>query len=98
MLHVTANFYFYRNLALIPCIAATLLCLSVTLCREWVKRDLHRRLSQPIHVRWRFFYSTRLDCHFKVIYKDFQGRLHRASCFTSWLWPNVQWIEDELVI
>ena len=92
-----AKFIVARNLALIPCIVAVLWSLAVTLCREWVKSDLRERLRQPISVRWRFLYSTRRHCAFRVVYCDVQGQIHRASCWTYWYYRSVSWREDEVI-
>lgn len=92
-----ARFIVARNLALIPCIVAVLWFLAIVLCREWVKRDLRERICQPMKVRWRPLVSSRLRCAFKVIYSDFRGQIHRATCRTPWYWKEVRWADDEII-
>jgi hypothetical protein len=87
----------WRNIAIIPCIVAVLWCLSVILCREWVKDDLREKIYEPISIRWRPFACTRLSCYFKVVYKDFQGDIHQANCRTTWLRRRVTWLDDKIV-
>ena len=86
-----------RNLALIPCIVAALCSLLIVLCREWAKRDLRERICRPISVRWSFLSSTRLRCGFKVVYCDFRGQIHRASCWTRYHYKEVRWVDDRIV-
>ena len=87
----------WRNVAIIPCIIAVLWFLAVVLCREWVKSDLRDRVCQPVSVRWQYFSGLPNTCAFKVIYSDFRGQIHRATCWTHWHRPSVTWQSDEIV-
>ena len=87
----------WRNIAIIPIIVGVLQFLCVMLCREWVKSDLRQRICKPIRVRWRPFASTRLTCAFKVVYSDFHGEIHRATCRTYWHRRSVTWDGDEII-
>jgi hypothetical protein len=86
-----------RNLAIVPCIVAVLMSLSVALCREFVKNDLRGRLCRPISVRWRPFLSTRLMCAFKVVYADLEGDVHRATCKMIGYSRKLRWFDDEII-
>ena len=86
-----------RNLAIVPCIVAVLMSLSVALCREFVKNDLRDRLCRPISVRWRPFLSTRLMCAFKVVYADLEGDVHRATCKMIGYSRKLRWFDDEII-
>jgi len=89
----------YGLIALCFCIVAVLQLLAVVLCREWVKRDLQVKLCQPIQIRWRPFglRTNSITCSFRVLYSDLHGRVHRAIAWTSWLRPNVNWEQDEII-
>lgn len=89
----------YRNLAIVVLIVAALQCLGVTLCREWIKSDLRRRRCEPHRIRWQpFAWRTNLlTCSFRVVYSDFRGHVHRASCWTYWHRPRVTWATDEII-
>jgi hypothetical protein len=80
-----------RNILIVPLVVAALWTLSVLLCRQWVKNDLRRRMCQPISVRWRWLASTKITCHFNVVYSDWNGEVHHARCWTYWHWPRVTW-------
>ena len=95
----TEDFIAWRNLALVPCIVAVLVFLAVVLCREWVKSDLREKMCEPIRIRWRPFAwrTNRLTCAFKVMYSDFEGRVHRGTCWTYWHRRSVTWDGDEII-
>lgn len=77
--------------------------------REAVKRELHERDCQPLHIWWCPF-AYWAPCHpysnitpFRVIYRDTEEQLHKAYCyvyqdlFGSPFGPRrVEWIKDEL--
>jgi len=75
--------------------------------REAVKQDLRNRHSEPIRVGWRplaLWATGWWRTPFRVIYRDAEGRLHKANCcvykelMDSPLGPRrVEWIRDELV-
>jgi hypothetical protein len=79
----------------IPIIVGVLVFLHLVLRREFVKSDLRQRICEPISVRWRPFPSTRLTSAFKVIYSDFHGQIHRATCWTYG--RDVTWETDEII-
>ena len=83
--------------AIIFAIVATLWALSVILAREKVKTDLNHRVCQPVSIRWRPFYSTRLSCVFAVIYVDFSGQTHRADCSSPYLMGEIRWKNDRIL-
>lgn len=87
----------WLTIAIIPCIVAVLWVLCVILCREWVKSALRDKICQPLRVRWRPFDSNRIAAAFVVVYSDFEGRIHRATCRTPWHRRSVEWIQDEIV-
>ena len=89
----------WRNLAIIPVIVGALQALCIIRCREWVKTDLRERLCQALAVRWRpfSFRANRLKVVFGVIYSDWRGQRHRATCWTYWHRPSITWYHDEIV-
>ena len=91
------DFIVWRNILIILGIVAVLWALSVLLCREFVKSDLRDRIYTPIRVRWRPFAASRLKCRFKVMYSDYRGEIHRATCETSWHRRDVRWFDDEII-
>ncbi len=79
--------------------------------RQAVKRGLLERGCQPIHIWWvpLAYWATALWVRwwtavpFRVIYKDAEGRLHKAYCCVyqelmgSPFGPRrIEWIKDEL--
>jgi hypothetical protein len=69
----------------------------VVVSRAVVKNDLRDRTCQPISVRWQSLASSRSRCVFKVVYSDFQGKIHHASCETNWYGGALVWFDDEVV-
>ena len=74
--------------------------------REAVKRDLHERGCQPVHIWWRplaYWATGWWTTPFRVIYLDVEGRCDKAYCC---VYKNltdcpfgprrVEWIQDEL--
>lgn len=74
--------------------------------REAVKQDLWARGGEPLHIQWRpfaYWVTGWWRTPFRVIYRDAEGRLHKAYCCVykdlagSPFGPRrVQWIRDEL--
>lgn len=74
--------------------------------REAVKRDLCERGCQPLHIWWRpmaYWAPMYLNTPFRVIYRDVEGRLHKAYCRVYTFGSDsplgrrrVEWIKDEL--
>jgi len=88
-------------------IAALLWFLGAMWFREAVKRDLWERGCEPLHIWWIPFayWATGWwnTISFRVIYKDAQGRLHKAYCCvyqkltgTPFGPLHVEWVKDEL--
>lgn len=73
--------------------------------REAVKRDLQERACQPIRIWWVPFgyWASYWSIPFRVIYRDVDGRIHRAYCSVHQRLTGppfgplqVQWAKDEL--
>ena len=88
---------FSHTLVVAICIIPVLWSLLVVVCRMVVKSDLRDRICDPISVRWRPFGSSQFRCAFRVVYSDFQGKIHQATCETNWYGGMVTWFDDEII-
>ncbi|HTI73192.1 MAG TPA: hypothetical protein VMF06_24675 [Candidatus Limnocylindria bacterium] len=77
----------------IPLLVGTLWWLGVMLCRAWVKSELLRLGFTPLRVRWRFFASDKMSCHFQVECVDDEGTVRRNRCSVGWMGGEVVWHE-----
>jgi len=103
---MSADAQVYFSLAAVAGIVLLLLFLNAMFRREAVKRDLHERGCQPLHIWWRplaYWATGWWRTPFRVIYLDVEGRRHKAYCcvykdlMDSPLGPRrVEWIQDEL--
>ncbi len=96
----------YVLLSLVFGIVLALQMLWLIFLREAVKTDLRERICTPIQIRWTPFPSTSIEhpvrtTGFRVLYKDWDGRLHRACCMIRHDWKfgrrKVAWTRDEVL-
>jgi hypothetical protein len=92
--------------AIVLGIVALQVFLFIIFDREQVKKDLRGRFCQPISIRWHIsFWETRYATHFRAVYSDLGGSIHKAECrvyrrlmdnpfFGSF---QVQWLRDEII-
>lgn len=103
---MSADTHVYFALAAVAGIVFLLLFLNAMFRREAVKRDLHERGCQPLHIWWRplaYWAIGYRSTPFRVIYRDADARLHKAyCCVTTRLSDSpfgsrrVEWLKDEL--
>ena len=86
----------FELIVMIGCVPVLWLLL-ILVSKVVVKNDLRDRLCEPVRVRWQSLQSSQSQCVFKVVYSDFQGKVHHASCATNWCGGMLVWLNDVIV-
>jgi hypothetical protein len=94
-----------------PFVAIALILLALqslwlVFLREAVKADLYERTFRPVSIRWIPFCPTSPEyplggTGFRVVYEDWEGRVHKAGCIVRQHWQYgrriVVWTRDDVV-